>query len=128
MTGKRFIVEVGTGIDMHGQDVTKAARKAVEDAISRNCLCGLVEILGLKDLNRMEVEVLVSVPEPERVDGEEVLRAIPFGKKRIQVVPGGLAAPCLYVERLGDKSDMMFVANAAVTVGVQGDTGPFVEG
>lgn len=123
MTGKRFIVEVGTGIDMHGQDATKAARKAVEDAISRNCLCGFVEILELKNLNQMEVEVLVGVPEPESVDGEEVLKAIPFGKKQIQVVSGGLAAPCLYVERLGDKSDMMFVANAAVTVRVKMDPG-----
>jgi uncharacterized protein (TIGR02058 family) len=117
LMSKRFVVEVGTGIDMHGQDATNAARKAVEDAISRTCLCGLVEILGLKDLNEeMEVEVLVAVPEPEDVNREEVLRAVPFGKTRIQVVSGGLAAPCLYVERLGDKSDMMLVANAAVTV------------
>jgi len=120
MTGKRFIVELGTGIDLHGQDVTKAATRAVKDAISRSCLCGLVEILGLEDLDEMEVEVLVAVPEPERVNGEEVLKAIPFGKKQIQVVPGGLSAPGLYVEELGDESEAIVVANAAVTVRVKG--------
>ena len=35
------------GIDQHGQDPTNAARKAVEDAISRSCLCGLVEVARL---------------------------------------------------------------------------------
>lgn len=120
MTDKRFIVELGTGIDLHGQDVTKAATRAVKDAISRSCLCGFVEILGMEDLNEMEVEVLVAVPEPERVNGEEVLKAIPFGRKRLQVVRGGLSAPGLHVEELGDRSGTIVVANAAVTVRVKG--------
>lgn len=36
---KKFIVEFGMGTDFHGQDVTKAAKKAVKDAVSRSCLC-----------------------------------------------------------------------------------------
>ena len=44
---KKFIVEFGMGTDFHGQDVTKAARKAVRDAVSRSCLCGLEDVLGL---------------------------------------------------------------------------------
>ena len=35
---KRFIVEIGTGIDIHGEDATKAACRAVKDAVSRSCL------------------------------------------------------------------------------------------
>ncbi len=122
MTGKRFIVELGTGSDLHGQNATKAATRAVQDAISRSCLCGLVEIMGLDDVEEIEVEVLVAVPEPESVNGDEVLKAIPFGRKRIQVVSGGLSAPGLYLERLGDKSNAILVANAAVTVWVKGRT------
>jgi len=46
MTKKRFVVELGYGADLHGGDVTKAAQRAVKDAISRSCLCGLFDILG----------------------------------------------------------------------------------
>jgi uncharacterized protein (TIGR02058 family) len=31
---KRYVVEFGYGVDLHGQDVNKAAQKAVKDAIS----------------------------------------------------------------------------------------------
>lgn len=49
---KKFIVEFGMGTDFHGQDVTKAAKKAVKDAVSRSCLCGLEDVLGLTDFKR----------------------------------------------------------------------------
>ena len=39
---KRYIVEFGMGADLHGGDVTKAAVKAVKDATSRSCLCGMI--------------------------------------------------------------------------------------
>ena len=45
---RRFIVELGMGSDLHGGDVTKAAMRAVRDAVSRSCLCGLFEVAGLK--------------------------------------------------------------------------------
>jgi uncharacterized protein (TIGR02058 family) len=120
MTGKRFIVKLGTGTDLPGQDVTKTATRAVKNAISRSCLCDLVEIVELEHWNEMEVEILVAVLEPERINDEEVLKAIPFGTKRIQIVPGGLSAPDLYVEELGGESETMVVVNAAVTVRVKG--------
>ena len=47
----RYIIEFGMGTDFHGQDVSKAAAKAVKDAVSRSCLCGLSEVLRLEDLN-----------------------------------------------------------------------------
>jgi uncharacterized protein (TIGR02058 family) len=118
MSLKKFIVEIGQGIDQHGQDPTKAARKAVADAISRSCLCGLVEIIGLKDLNQIEVEVLIACPYPEKVRTEEVLEVIPFGRKRLEVIEGGMIARGIYQPELGDKSDEILVANAAVTVWV----------
>lgn len=118
MTERRFIVEWGTGADLHGQDATKAALRAVQDAVSRSCLCGLLEILHLKDLNDMRVEVLVAVPMPEQVQADVVLSVIPFGRKTLQAVSGGMRAPGLYQPELGDQSPDIIVANAAVTVWV----------
>lgn len=118
MAEKRFIVELGTGIDLHGQNATKAACRAVRDAISRSCLCGLLEIVDLRDLNDMRIEVQVAVPDPDQVQPEVVLAEIPFGRKALSVVPGGMRAPGLYQPELGDQCADVLVANAAVTVWV----------
>lgn len=116
MTRQRFIVELGTGVDLHGEDVTEAACRAVRDAISTNCLCGLVEIVGLKDPNQMEVEVLVASPKPEGVDLEKVKGMLPFGRVTVQSVPGGMTAQGLCVPQIAPDCDRILVANAAVTV------------
>lgn len=115
---KRFIIEFGTGIDFHGQDVTGAAKKAVNNAISNSCLCGLSEILGITDLNEMVIELTVAVPFPEKVEGEQVLGEIPFGRKTIRAVKGGMQAPGLYLPELGDADDSIIVANACIEVKV----------
>lgn len=115
---KRYVIEFGTGIDFHGQDGTGAAKKAVRDAVSRSCLCGLQEICGLKDLNDMVVEVTVALPSPQRVNSDEVLKEIPFGKKTIRVIEGGMRTPGLYLPELGDADDSILVANACVEVKV----------
>jgi uncharacterized protein (TIGR02058 family) len=52
-------------------NVTEAASRAVKDAVSHCCMCGLVEALGLKDLNNdMRVSMKIAAPDPERVDSE----------------------------------------------------------
>ena len=48
---KRFLVEFAMGTVLHGQNVTKAACKAVRNAISNCCLCGITDCLGIKDLD-----------------------------------------------------------------------------
>ncbi|AEF93650.1 Conserved hypothetical protein CHP02058 [Desulfotomaculum nigrificans CO-1-SRB] len=115
---KRFVIEFGTGIDFHGQNFTGAAQKAVKDAISHSCLCGLTEIVGLKDLNDMIVEVTVAVPEPEKVNQGKVLEVIPFGRKTIKVINGGMQVSGLFIPALGDSDDSIVVANACVEVKV----------
>ncbi len=115
---RRFVIEVGTGIDLHGRDMTKAAVRAVKDAISRSCLCGLVEVVGLTDLDAMHVDILVGVPHPEQVEEEAVTAAVPFGVKRIEVMTGGLQAPGLFVPELGQDA-WITIANAAVTVWIE---------
>jgi len=115
---KRFIVEIGMGTDLHGQDVTKASCRAVQDAISSSCLCGLQEILALPRLDDMVVEVKIATPLPDQVDHEAVLSEIPFGHKNIQVVEGGLSVPTLFDEQQGDINENTVVALAAITVWV----------
>lgn len=119
MNKKRYIVQLGMGVDLHGQDSTQAARRAVRNAISNNCLCGLAEIINIKNPNEgMYVDVLIACPNPDGVDGEQVLSELPFGKKTIEVVEGGMRAPGLYVPQLGDDSEDALVAIASVTVSV----------
>lgn len=113
---KRLLIELGHGIDQHGQDPTKAAQRAVKDAISRSYICGLREIFDMKNLNDMIVEVEVAVPNPDKVDGEQVLSVIPFGQKSIEVVEGGMSFPGMVIPELGDRTSDILVANAAVVV------------
>ena len=120
---KRFLIELGSGIDQHGHnnDCTNAAIKAIKNAISNNCLTGLSEICGLeepRDLLRMKVHVKIGAPYPEKLDEKKVLKAIPFGEKSIDVVQGGLVAKGIMIKELGDTSDQIIVCNAAVTVSI----------
>ncbi len=119
----RFITQLAMGTDQHGHnnDCTNAAIKAIKNAISNNCLTGLSEICGLKepkDISRMKVHVKIGAPYPEKLDEKEVLKAIPFGEKSIEVVQGGLTAKGIMIKELDDTSDQIIVCNAAVTVSV----------
>jgi uncharacterized protein (TIGR02058 family) len=116
MARKRFIIELGTGIDIHGEDVTEAACRAVKDAVSRSCLCGLLEILEIKDVNQIEVDVLVASPRPEEVDLERVKESVPIGRKSARAVSGGMTAQGLCVPQFGSDCDQIVVVNAALTV------------
>lgn len=40
-----FFIQLGTGIDQHGQDITTAAVRAVQDAIRPNAMPGLRSVL-----------------------------------------------------------------------------------
>ena len=119
MSEKRYIVQIGMGVDLHGQDPTQAARRAVRNAISNNCLCGLSEIVHIENPNKeMRVHVHIACPRPDEVDKEAVLEELPFGIKTIEVKEGGMMTPGLYVPQLGDDSADTLVANASVTVSV----------
>ena len=119
MGTKRFIVEIGTGTDLHGEDVTKAACRAVKDAISSSCLCGLVEILNMEDLKAVQVDILVASPKPDKVDLEQVKATVPIGQKTARAVEGGMNAQGLCVPKFAPDCDRIVVANAAVTVSIR---------
>ncbi len=116
MTRKRFIIEMGMGIDQHGQDPTVAAARAVRNAIAHNALPGIWEVAGLNDPNQMIVEVQVAVPHPEQVRTAEVLAVLPFGQKSLTVEAGGMIVQGRAIPVLNDKNDEMLIAVAAVTV------------
>ena len=115
---KRFIVEIGTGIDIHGENVTKAACRAVKDAVSSSCLCGLLEILELKNLEDVQVDIQVAAPNPDQVDLEQVMAEVPIGRKSARAVEGGMTAKGLCVPQFAPDCDQIVVANAAVSVSV----------
>lgn len=118
MKSKRFIVEIGTGADLHGEDVTKAACRAVKDAVSRSCLCGLVEIMELEDLNAVHVDILVASPRPMDVDLEQVKAMAPIGIKTARSTDGGMMVEGLCVPHFAPGCSQIIVVNAAVTVSV----------
>ena len=113
---KCFIIEMGMGIDQHGQEPTVAAARAVRNAIANNALLGVWEVAGLTDPNQMIVEVKVAVPYPEQVRREEVLAVLPFGQKSLIVEQGGMVVAGRAIASLNDKNDEMLIAVAAVTV------------
>lgn len=120
MERKRYVVEIGTGADLHGGDVTKAAQRAVKDAISRSCLCGLFDILGIDSPERMHVAIKLGCPSPDKIRRDEVLAMIPFGTKELEVVAGGLGVRGLNLPELGP-GDTIVIAVAALTVYIDVD-------
>jgi uncharacterized protein (TIGR02058 family) len=108
MKTKRVILEMGSGNDLHGGDYTKAAVRAVEDAIHHSSLT-FIRTLGV-DPRAMQVEVTIGVQRPEKVDREVVKAALPYGQVKVSVVKGGLDIPD---EEVGD---LAVIASAAVAV------------
>src|SRR3954468_20309473 len=91
MAMKRMVVEMGMGTDIRGTDYTKAAVRALRDALWHNSL-NVATALG-KSSDAMVVEVLIGVPKPDRVDKDEVLAVLPHGTGAVKVVEGGLEIP-----------------------------------
>ena len=85
---KRIILEMGMGNDLYGEDYTKAACRAVEDAIRHSSLI-LFRSLGF-DHADMQVKVTIGVQHPDRVDTSIVAQILPRGKAEVTAVKGGL--------------------------------------
>ena len=111
MTLKRMVLEIGMGNDLHGGDYTKAAIRAVQDAVHHSSLT-LVRSLGV-DRNEMRVDVTIGVQQPDKVDPEAVKATLPMGQISVNVVMGGLDVADDEVD------DIAVIATAAVVVGVE---------
>src|SRR5262245_17724977 len=108
MALKRVILELGTGNDLHGADYTKAALRAVQDALHHSSL-SMIRSLGLSS-KEMQVEVTIGVQRPEKVDGQAVKASLPHGQVTVKVVKGGLDVPN------EEGNDTAVIASAAIAV------------
>ncbi|MEM8978992.1 MAG: Lin0512 family protein [Pseudomonadota bacterium] len=91
MSDQRFILEMGMGNDQYGQDMTKAAARAIEDAI-RHSSIPLFDALKVSH-DDMRVKVTIGVPTPEDVDATYLAAQLPRGNASVEVVEGGLRVP-----------------------------------
>ena len=108
MAYKRMVVEMGMGTDLQGGDYTKAAVRALRDALWHNSLT--VAPAFALPRESMKVEVNIGVAKPDQVDREAVLAVLPYGTSSIEVDEGGLDI----VSDCGTK--VTVVANAAAVV------------
>lgn len=109
MALKRMVLEIGTGNDLHGGDYTKAALRAVQDAIHHSSLT-MLRTLEVDPKAQMQVEVTIGVQQPDKVDLDRVRASLPHGRVTARAVKGGLDVPD---EALGD---VAVIASAAVLV------------
>ena len=79
---------MGTGNDLYGGDYTKAACRAVQDALHHSSIV-LFKALGY-DHRDMRVEVTIGVQRPDQVDAAVVAAELPRGRPQVTVVFGGL--------------------------------------
>ena len=108
ITTKRVILEMGADNDLHGGNYTKAAIRAVEDAIHHSSLT-MIRTLQVKP-EAIQVHVTIGVQHPERVDAAAVKATLPVGQVFVKVIPGGL-------DVLDEEADdLAVIASAAVEV------------
>jgi len=116
---RRYLLENGTGVDLHGKDETKAAQKAIKDAISHSSMIGLgglFKIGSFKDLEEaLMVDVTIATPNPETVDGEAVLSVLPEGRRRINIIKGGMMWPPENIDP-DARSHEVVIVNAVIVV------------
>jgi len=111
MSKKRVILELGSGNDLHGGDYTKAALRAVEDALHHSSL-SFIRSLKI-ERTKLDVEVTVGVQRPEQVNLEAVKKSLPIGNITVKAVKGGLdvADP--------ENNDIAVIASAAIAVRIE---------
>lgn len=119
MAKKPYLLEFGSGVDLHGGNSTKAAKRAVKDATQHCSIIGIMDLLKISDIkdaksviDKISVEIKVGTPFPDKVDKSALLEELPPYKNiDIEVVEGGL----LVDGKMG-QGDSLLIANAALTI------------
>ncbi|ETI69084.1 Lin0512 family protein [Neobacillus vireti] len=116
---KLMFIETGMGIDVHGQDITSAAVRAVKNAIHYNSMPGIRSVLPDNNLDNMRVNVKLAVPcDKEKLDINAVKDALPYGIVTVEIMDGGMKTTSgIVLEDKGDKNDLMYIVVASVEVG-----------
>lgn len=116
---RRYLLENGTGVDLHGKDETKAAQKAIKDAISHSSMIGLGSLFKINSFQELEealmVDVTIATPNPKSVDKNAVLSVLPEGKRRINIIKGGMMWPPENIDPDAKSHDVVMV-NAIIVV------------
>jgi len=116
---KLFFIQLGMGADLHGQDVTKAAVRAVQNAIHHNSMPVLPHLLPEGDLTKMKVNVRLALPcDLDKLDHDAIRAVLPYGEVTIEVIEGGMkTAHGIFLPDKQDINDFIYVVNASVEVG-----------
>ena len=107
MAVKRMVLEIGMGTDLRGEDWTKAAVRAVKDALWHNSLT-IAPALGLRGED-MQITARIGAGDPASVDHATVAEAFPYGTVTVEVAEGGMTIP-------KPEGGATILANAAVIV------------
>ncbi|MCB1905947.1 MAG: Lin0512 family protein [Rhodocyclaceae bacterium] len=108
MALKKVVVQFGMGTSIRSQDYTRAAERAIRDALWHNSL-NVADAFGFPK-EAMIIDVEIGVQQPERVDTSALAGIFPYGRPALRVVKGGLdvAKP--------HRDGLTVIANAAVSV------------
>jgi uncharacterized protein (TIGR02058 family) len=109
-------LEMGLGVDLFGEDQTKAARRAVREAIGRTSLPGITRLTPGGRREDMRVRVTVAVPRPDEVDRAAVAGELPYGEVEVVPVEGGMRTPNGTLDDEGAPAHLT-IATAVVAVG-----------
>lgn len=88
MTQDRLILEMGMGNDLYGMDYTKAAKRAIQDALHHSSIV-MFKSLGIPH-EEMQVHVTIGVQEPDLLDIDALVAELPRGRAQVRGVIGGL--------------------------------------
>ncbi len=108
MAKTRMVTQFGMGTSIRKRDHTRAAERAIRDALWHNSL-SVADAFGFPK-EAMLIEVELGAPEPDAVDTQTLLSIFPYGQPSITVTRGGLDIP-----KPGGQGATIIV-NAAVVV------------
>lgn len=108
MAKTRMALELGMGTSLRKGDYTRAAVRAVQDALWRNSI-SFAEAFGFEKTD-MLIDIEIGVQLPDAVDADEVKAVLPYGNGGVRVVQGGLDIP------KPDGSGVTIMANAAIII------------
>jgi len=102
-----MVMELGMGTSLQGEDYTKAACRAVHNALRQNSL-HVYDAFGVSR-EEMVVEIIIGVKKPELVDVAKVAAELPYGTCTVKVEQGGMDTP-------KEGEGLTVMANAAILV------------
>ena len=108
MAKTRMALELGMGTSLRKGDYTRAAVRAVQDALWRNSI-SFAEAFGFEKSD-MLIDGQIGVQKPEAVDGDAVKAVLPYGNGGVRIVLGGLDIP------KPDGDGVTILANAAIII------------